>query len=139
MTRRALVVALACALAPPATAAAARTSQTTRSIWSGVYTGAQAKLLGRMEEMPPDDSAPRPQPGEYIDILAFLLDANHVPAGSVALLRAYDKATGADLGAVEMPDKQTGSPMTFMINGKQYIVVAVSGNDGAQLIAYELP
>jgi len=57
----------------------------------------------------------------------------------VALLRAYDKVTGADIGAVEMPDKQTGSPMTYMINGKQYIVVAVSGIDGAQLIAYALP
>jgi glucose dehydrogenase len=57
----------------------------------------------------------------------------------VALLRAYDKVTGADIGAVEMPDKQTGSPMTYMINGKQYIVVAVSGVDGAQLIAYALP
>jgi hypothetical protein len=33
-----------------------------------------------------------------------------------------------------MPDKQTGSPVTYMINGKQYIVVAVSGVDGAQLI-----
>ena len=57
----------------------------------------------------------------------------------VALFRAYDKATGTDVGAVEMPDKQTGSPMTYMINGKQYIVVAVSGVDGAQLIAYALP
>ena len=57
----------------------------------------------------------------------------------VALLRAYDKTTGADVGAVEMPDKQTGSPMTYMINGKQYIVVAVSGVDGAQLIAFALP
>jgi quinoprotein glucose dehydrogenase len=57
----------------------------------------------------------------------------------VALLRAYDKATGADVGVVEMPDKQTGSPMTYMVNGKQYIVVAVSGVDGAQLIAYALP
>ena len=56
----------------------------------------------------------------------------------VALFRAYDKATGADVGAVEMPDKQTGSPMTYMINGKQYIVVAVSGVNGAQLIAYAL-
>ena len=56
----------------------------------------------------------------------------------VALLRAYDKNTGADAGAVEMPDKQTGSPMTYMINGKQYLVVAVSGVDGAQLIAYAL-
>jgi quinoprotein glucose dehydrogenase len=56
----------------------------------------------------------------------------------VALLRAYDKATGADVGTVEMPDKQTGSPMTYMINGKQYIVIAVSGVDGAQLIAFAL-
>ena len=56
----------------------------------------------------------------------------------VALLRAYDKATGADVGAVEMPDKQTGSPMTYLLNGKQYIVVAVSGVGGAQLVAYAL-
>jgi len=57
----------------------------------------------------------------------------------VALLRAYDKDSGADAGAVEMPDKQTGSPMTYMLNGKQYIVLAVSGVDGAELIAYALP
>jgi len=57
----------------------------------------------------------------------------------VALLRAYDKATGADAGAVEMPAKQTGSPMTYQIDGKQFIVLAVSGNDGAELLAYALP
>jgi len=62
---------------------------------------------------------------------------------TVALLRAYDKATGADVaGEVAMPAKQTGSPMTYMHNGKQYIVVAVSqsgANAGAELIAYALP
>jgi quinoprotein glucose dehydrogenase len=57
----------------------------------------------------------------------------------VALLRAYDKRTGEDVGAVEMPAKQTGSPMSYQINGKQYIVLAVSGNDGAELLAYALP
>jgi quinoprotein glucose dehydrogenase len=57
----------------------------------------------------------------------------------VALLRAYDKATGADVGAVEMPDKQTGSPMSYQIDGRQYIVLAVSGGDGAELLAYALP
>ena len=57
----------------------------------------------------------------------------------VSLLRAYDKATGADVGAVERPEKQTGSPMTFMVNGRQYIVLAVSGANGAELIAYTLP
>ena len=57
----------------------------------------------------------------------------------VALLRAYDKATGGDIGAVNMPAAQTGSPMTYMLNGRQYIVVAVSGVNGAALIAYALP
>jgi quinoprotein glucose dehydrogenase len=57
----------------------------------------------------------------------------------VALLRAYDKLTGEDVGAVEMPDKQTGSPMTYVIDGRQYIVLAVSGSDGAEILAYALP
>jgi quinoprotein glucose dehydrogenase len=57
----------------------------------------------------------------------------------VALLRAYDKQTGADVGAVEMPAKQTGSPMTYQVGGKQFIVLAVSGNDGAELLAFSLP
>jgi quinoprotein glucose dehydrogenase len=57
----------------------------------------------------------------------------------VALLRAYDKLTGEDAGAVEMPNKQTGSPMTYVIDGRQFIVLAVSGSDGAEIIAYALP
>ena len=57
----------------------------------------------------------------------------------VALLRAYDKRTGADVGEVEMPAKQTGSPMTYQIDGKQFIVLAVSGNDGAELLAFARP
>jgi len=57
----------------------------------------------------------------------------------VALLRAYDKVTGADVGAVNMPATQTGSPMTYMVNGRQFIVVAVSDVNGASLIAYALP
>ena len=43
------------------------------------------------------------------------------------MLRAYDKATGKEVGAVYMPAPQTGSPMTYMLNGKQYIVVAIRG------------
>jgi quinoprotein glucose dehydrogenase len=60
---------------------------------------------------------------------------------TVALLRAYDKDTGADIPSnIEMPAKQTGSPMTYMHNGKQYIVLAVSGGQGGgELIAYALP
>jgi quinoprotein glucose dehydrogenase len=57
----------------------------------------------------------------------------------VALLRAYDKLTGADVGAVDMPAKATGSPMSYEVDGKQYIVLAVSDGNGAELLAYALP
>jgi quinoprotein glucose dehydrogenase len=56
-----------------------------------------------------------------------------------ALLRAYDKATGADAGAVPMPAGQTGSPITYMHQGRQYILLAVSGaNYSGELLAFRL-
>jgi quinoprotein glucose dehydrogenase len=61
------------------------------------------------------------------------------PDGRGAYLRAYDKATGADVGKVFMPAPQTGSPMTYSINGTQYIAVAVSGPGFAgELLVYKL-
>ncbi len=57
-----------------------------------------------------------------------------------AMLRAYDKATGQDAGAVYMPAPQTGSPMTYFYNGKQYILVAISGASyTGELVAFKLP
>jgi quinoprotein glucose dehydrogenase len=57
-----------------------------------------------------------------------------------AKLRAYDKVTGKDAGEVAMPAGQTGSPMTYMLNGKQYIVLAVgAAGFPAEYIAYRLP
>jgi quinoprotein glucose dehydrogenase len=56
-----------------------------------------------------------------------------------ARLRAYDKATGKDAGAVYMPTGQTGSPMTYMLNGKQYIVLAIGGQGyPGELLAFSL-
>jgi quinoprotein glucose dehydrogenase len=56
-----------------------------------------------------------------------------------ARLRAYDKATGKDAGAVYMPSGQTGSPMTYMLNGKQYIVLAIGGQGyPGELLAFSL-
>jgi quinoprotein glucose dehydrogenase len=56
-----------------------------------------------------------------------------------ARLRAYDKKTGAEVGAVVMNQPQTGAPMTYMVDGRQYIVVASGGFAGGELIAYRLP
>ena len=56
------------------------------------------------------------------------------------MLRAYDKATGAEVGAVRLPAQQSGSPMTYTLNGRQFIIVAVSGgNYSGEYIAFALP
>jgi len=57
-----------------------------------------------------------------------------------AMLRAYDKATGNEVGAIAMPAPQSGSPMTYTVSGRQYIVVAVSGGPySGEYIAFRLP
>jgi quinoprotein glucose dehydrogenase len=57
-----------------------------------------------------------------------------------AMLRAYDKATGQEVGAVYMPAPQSGTPMTYMLNGHQYIVLAIGGgNYSGELVAFRLP
>ena len=56
-----------------------------------------------------------------------------------AMLRAFDKSTGAEVGAVQLPAPQTGSPMTYMIDGTQYLAVAVSGAGySGELLAFKL-
>jgi quinoprotein glucose dehydrogenase len=56
-----------------------------------------------------------------------------------ARLRAYDKATGEQKGAVFMDKVQTGATMTYLHQGKQYLVCAQGGSFGADLVAYCLP
>ena len=56
-----------------------------------------------------------------------------------AMLRAYDKATGKEVGAVYMPAPQSGTPMTYMLNGEQYLVVAIGGgNYSGELVAFRV-
>jgi mono/diheme cytochrome c family protein len=128
------VVALATIFSTSATAFA----QSTKSVWTGIYTMAQAtsgenlyvsacarchgddlegrerapalaggpfgqrwdgaslkKLFERLEQMPPDDPSARLTARQYVDVLAFLLSANDVPAGPDAL--AADKDALAEI------------------------------------------
>jgi quinoprotein glucose dehydrogenase len=57
-----------------------------------------------------------------------------------AMLRAFDKTTGKEAGAVSMPAPQSGSPMTYSVNGRQYLIVAISGGSySGELVAFTLP
>jgi len=62
-------------------------------------------------------------------------------SGGMAFFHAYDKATGGDVWQTAIPGPQTSLPMTYMHQGRQFIVVGVRGtaNSGAQLVAFALP
>lgn len=65
--------------------------------------------------------------------------ASAIPAID-AKLSAYDKKTGKVVGEVTLPRNATAAPMSYMLNGKQFIVVATGGsNMTAELIALCLP
>jgi quinoprotein glucose dehydrogenase len=62
------------------------------------------------------------------------------PGAGGRKFRAYDKATGAVLWETDLPAGTTGAPMTYMFEGKQYVVVAVGGiEDESELVALSLP
>jgi quinoprotein glucose dehydrogenase len=57
-----------------------------------------------------------------------------------AMLHAYDKVTGQQVGEVWLPSQQSASPMTYMVDGKQYIIVAVSDpRYSGEYLAFTLP
>ncbi len=76
-------------------------------------------------------------------------DPAHGPAGSASaddwrtepnLLSAYDKATGELVWSTELSAHTDGSPITYMHEGKQYLVFAVGGNgDAPEVVAYAVP
>jgi quinoprotein glucose dehydrogenase len=62
------------------------------------------------------------------------------PNGRGAKLYAYDKATGKEVANIFMAAPQTGTPMTYMLGGKQYLVLSISGAGfPAEMVAYTVP
>jgi len=59
--------------------------------------------------------------------------------GGTPVLRAYDKATGEQIAAIDLPGATGGLPMSYAINGRQYIAMPIDGEHGAELIALRLP
>jgi quinoprotein glucose dehydrogenase len=94
--------------------------------------------------LPPVMGRPGNNPGTLVTktlVIAGEHNFGPTPSGQRgAMLRALDKMTGKEVGAVYMPAPQTGSPMTYMLNGRQYIVLAISGAGySGELLALRLP
>jgi quinoprotein glucose dehydrogenase len=95
-------------------------------------------------ELPRTGQAAAPAPGTLVTgtlVIAGERLFTTTPSGATgAMLRAYDKATGREVGAIYMPAPQSGSPMTYMLDGEQFLVVAISGAQfSGELLALKLP
>jgi quinoprotein glucose dehydrogenase len=58
--------------------------------------------------------------------------------GGAPVFRAYDKATGAVVAELPLPGAASSKPMTYMLDGKQYVVLAVGRDTPAELVAFAL-
>ena len=59
--------------------------------------------------------------------------------GERNLIRALDKASGATVAEIELPLPPQGTPMTYMVDDKQYLAIAVGGGTDSRLVALALP
>jgi quinoprotein glucose dehydrogenase len=110
--------------------------------------GATPDLIKNHPALKGLDLPPTGRPGNNVGTLVTTTlliagEGNYGPTPSGtrgAMLRAYDKATGKEVAAYQLPAPQTGSPMTYMLDGRQYLVIAISGPGySGELLALRAP
>jgi mono/diheme cytochrome c family protein len=83
--------------------------------------------------LPPMGTSGRPAP-LLTKTLLFLGEASDAVMGRAGItggakFRAFDKATGEVIWEKDLPVGTTGGPVTYLANGKQYIVLPIGGRD----------
>lgn len=96
----------------------------------------QHPLLRDLDLPPLGGDSGRNGPFVTKTLLVYTLTAGGTNNGP--LLVAYDKASGELRGSVDLPGSAIGSPMTYMLDGRQHIAVTVGGNTPS-LAAFALP
>jgi len=98
-------------------------------------------------EGPAQDSAAAPPSWSEQELWVWRQLAQGLPAnfnaaegyGGAPILRAYDKASGKVVAELPLPGVASGKPMSYLLGGKQYIVLAVGKDHPAELVALALP
>jgi glucose dehydrogenase len=90
-------------------------------------------------KLPPQSSSGQPQVITTKTLVIFGTGRNGGAPGVEPKLFAVDKATGKRVGELVIPAKTSAVPMTFMHNGRQYIVFATGAGQNTALVALTLP
>jgi quinoprotein glucose dehydrogenase len=89
--------------------------------------------------LPPRPAGGQPQAITTKTLMIYGTGRNGGPPGQPPSLFAVDKATGKELAALRIPSKTSAVPMTFLHQGKQYIVFATGADANTSLVALRLP
>ena len=95
------------------------------------------QLLRELNLPPLGGDSSRAGPLVTPDFLLFALTTGGTNNGP--RLVAFDKATGNELGSVDLPGGAIGTPMTYMIDGRQYVALTVGAVPVPELVAFALP
>jgi quinoprotein glucose dehydrogenase len=125
---------------PPYSRMTAVDMNTGRLVWM-VPTGSGDRIrrhprLKDLDVPPLGGDASRVGPVITKTLVIYALDAGG--SGDGPRLVAYDKATGRELGSVDLPAEALGTPMTYMAGDRQYVALAIAANP-PEVIAFALP
>ena len=95
----------------------------------------QHPLLRDLDLPPLGGDGTRTGPVLTKTLLIYCLAAGGTTGGP--RLVAYDKTNGHEMGSVDLPSGAIGTPMTYMVDGKQYIALGIGG--GPRMVAFTLP
>ncbi len=91
--------------------------------------------------LPPQPAPGQPQVMNTRTLVVFGTGRSGGPGGrqGTPMLYAVDKASGKQIGALKIPSRTSAVPMTFLHQGRQYIVFATGSGDDTSLVALALP
>ncbi len=98
--------------------------------------------MARLENSPALDGIELPPlggGGRHPVLVTSTLLIHGQNTGSGPLLIARDKSSGEELASIELPANPGGAPMSYSVNGKQYIAVAINNTPVPELMVFSLP
>ena len=108
---------------------------------TGEYEWVRANAEGIRQQII-DMGIPDPGPVGVVNIAPLLVTKTllfQAITDGVPILRAMDKATGETIAEIELPAIPQGAPMTYMVDGRQYIAISCGGGADAKIVTLSLP
>ena len=111
------------------------------NLTTGEYEWVRANAEGIRQQII-DMGIPDPGPVGVVNLAPLLVTKTllfQAITDGVPILRAMNKATGETIAEIELPAIPQGAPMTYMVDGKQYIAISCGGGADAKMVTLSLP